>query len=223
MPALPAERILGLSSVDIAFFGALISVCSLLVTVRLSWKTKFAPAKLIGALPYVMVWNFFRQKDGELDESYLLPRFWLTNIGANPMLVADMRVAINPPDTPRFNLYPVHSIDAEAIESPQTFNKHEHLRDGKAPFGGFSVSPAAQWSNEYAFLISTKQLQSIRKKGAVKFSVEIRPVGKSRYQTVLQQYIQFENSTFDWMEWAGGGGPIMSYYYSEELRERLKK
>jgi len=134
------------------------------------------------------------------------------------MLVADLRLVVSPPNGGPFTLFPIHSVPAEAIESPNTFSEYELLRIGDAPFGGFSILNSEKWTNHHAFYLSAEQRASL--KGQVKLTVEIRRVGAKRFEKALCQEIGFDSSSFDWLTWAGVGGPSANYYYSNELRQR---
>lgn len=134
------------------------------------------------------------------------------------MLVAGVRLVISPPEGKPFTLFPIHSVPAEAIERPNTFSDYELLRIGDAPFGGFSISNSERWTNHHAFSLSPEQRASL--KGKVKLAVEVKRVGTKGFKQVLSQEIGFDHSAFDWLTWAGVGGPSANYYYSNELRQQ---
>lgn len=134
------------------------------------------------------------------------------------MLVAGLRLVVSPPGGRPFTLFPIHSVPAEAIESPNTFSNHELLRIGDAPFGGFSISNSERWTNHHVFSLSPEQRASL--KGHVKLAVEVKRVGAKRFEQVLSQEIGFDHSAFDWLAWAGVGGPSANYYYSSELHQK---
>jgi len=134
------------------------------------------------------------------------------------MLVADLRLIVSPPSGKPFTLFPIHSVPADAIESPNNFSDYELLRIGDAPFGGFSISNSEKWTNHHAFSLSPEQRASL--KGKVKLTIEVKRVGARSFEKALYQEIGFDFSSFDWLNWAGIGGPSANYYYSNELRQR---
>ena len=209
---------MGLTSVDIALWSAVLSLVSAYVAVRMAWATKFSPPNLVGTLPYVILWTFFEKKDGKPNDHFLVPAFWLSNIGARPMLVDDLRLVLGASNSKPIVLYPTHTVPTEAIESPNLFNEHELLRSGKAPFSGFSIAGSQTWSCCYAFHISNQDHTSLT--GMVVVSVEVRGVGSSRYKSVLSDTFTFGKSSFNWLEWVGVGGPQADYYYSGAMRNR---
>lgn len=212
------ETTFGLTSVDISLISAAISLVSVYVTIRLAWNTRFSPPELVGTFPYAVLWTFFENTNGKPNEFFLVPFFWLSNTGARSMLVADLRLVVSPPDGETFTLFPIHSVPAEAIESPNTVSDPELLRIGDAPFGGFSISNSEKWTNHHAFSLSPEQRASLKAK--VKFKVEVKRVGARRFEKAICQTIGFDVSSFDWLTWAGVGGPSANYYYSDELRQR---
>lgn len=213
-----SETILGITSVHISLVSAAVSFLSLCVAFYLAWRTKFSPPRLVGTFPYAVLWTFYEKTDGKLSGYFLVPSFWLSNIGARSILVADLRLVVFPPDGKPFTLFPIHSVPAQAIESPNTFSEYELLRIGDAPFGGFSISNSEKWISHHAFSLSPEQRVSL--KGQVKFTVEVKRVGAKRFEQALCQEISFDHSSFDWLSWAGVGGPSANYYYSNELRQR---
>ncbi|WP_445369298.1 hypothetical protein ACH5Y9_08665 [Methylomonas sp. BW4-1] len=212
------ETIFGLTSADISLVSAFISLVSVYVAIRLAWNTRFSPPSLVGAFPYAILWTFFEKTNGEPNGFFLVPFFWLSNTGVRSMLVADLRLIVSPLNGETFTLFPIHSIPTEAVESPNTFSDHELLRIGDAPFGGFAISNSEKWTNHHALSLSPEQRASL--KGKVKFTVQIKRVGAKRFEKAISQKIGFDVSSFDWLTWAGVGGPSAHYYYSEELRQR---
>jgi hypothetical protein len=207
------ENVFGLSSVHISLVSATISFLSLCVAIRLAWSTKFSPPKLVGTLRYSVVWSFCGQTD-EKSDNFLVPYFWLVNVGARPMMVADMRLVLRPSNGDSFTLYPVHSVPSAAIETPNTFSDHELLRIGDAPFGGFALAHSDKWTNQYVFSLSSKEHALLN--GRVSLSVEVKQVGAKRFMQVLSQQVNFNKAALNWLEWVGIGGPSASYYYSDK-------
>ena len=209
---------LTIDSVNVALGSAAISLVSLGVAAVLAWKTKLSPASLVGTMPYAIVWTFFEQTTGKPSGYFLVPTFWLSNAGARAALVEDMRLLVRVPNGKPLMLYPVHSVPLEAIESPMTFKEKELLRAGLAPFFGFSVPSGERWVNNYVFPLNEASRAALT--GETRITVELKAVAQKRFKPVLEQRIAFGKSSFDWLQWAGVGGPSASYYYSEVWRNR---
>jgi hypothetical protein len=215
------ETIWGLSSIDIALGSAVFSFVSICIAARLAWVTKFSPPKLVGTFPHIIVWTFFDQRDQKPNGQFLVPFFWLSNIGARPMLVEDLRITFRPKDTESFLLYPTHSVPAEAIESPNIFSEYGLLHAGMAPFCGFAVPTSETWKCYYAFAISPKQRKPLI--GLVQITVEVKRLGTRHFRRVLHDTFVFNQPSFSWERWAGVGGPSAEYYYSSGLHERKSR
>ena len=212
------ETILGLSSADVSLGSLFLSVVSACITVLLAWETRFRPPKLVGTFPYIIIWTFFAQQDGKPSEWQLVPSFWFSNVGARPMLVEDLRLVICLASGSSFLLYPTHTIPSEAINSPNTFSDYAVLSAGLAPFGGFAIGPSERWTSFFSFTLSQKEHALLN--GSVKVSVEVKIVGEKRYRPLLSDVFMFDHSSFDWLSWAGVGGPEASYFYSSALGGR---
>lgn len=211
----PAETILGLSSFHLALGGAIVSILSFLVALRLAWMNKFSPPRLVGVFPYVVLYTF-KKPDDKPSDYFLVPSFWLTNTGARSMLVEEVRLVVAASASTTLTLYPMHTVPLEAIDAPNTFSDYELLRLGKAPFSGFSVSPAERWVNNLAFALSPEERAALHEESLV--SVEIRPVGGKRFKRVLRQQVGFGHSEFRWLDWVGIGGPSADYFYANDWR-----
>jgi hypothetical protein len=209
------NTVFGLTSVHISLISVAISFFSFGMASYLAWRTKFSPPKLVGTFPYAILWTFSEKADEKHNEFFLIPFFWLSNTGAKPMLVAGMRLVVSPSEEKSFTLLPIHSVPAEAIESPNTFSDFKLLKFGDAPFGGFYISSSEKWTNNLVFSLSHEQRAYL--KGSVQFSVEVKRVGACRFKKVLHQEITFDHPSFDWFTWAGVGGPSAAYYYSNAL------
>lgn len=221
MPNPLLETVLGLTSIHIALGGAVVSVLSFLVAVRLAWLNKFSPPRLIGVFPFVVLYTFSKPGDSGPDDSqsdfFLVPSFWLTNTGARSMLVEDVRLVIAAAASTTLTLYPTHTIPLTAIDAPNTFNDYELLRVGMAPFSGFSVAPAEKWVNNLAFALTSAERKTLHKQALV--TVEVRPVGRKQFKRVTQQCVAFGHGEFSWLQWMGIGGPSADYFYATDWRK----
>ena len=205
------ETVFGFSSIDISLVGLAISLFSLLVASYLAWKTKFSPPKLVGSVPYVVIWKFETNNEKNPEDIYIVPFVWLSNIGARPMLIEDIRLSIHFNDETKYFLDPIHSVPITAIEQPNIFSDFELIRLGEAPFCGLSIANSEQWKNTYAFSISSKKKALL--KGNLKLVLEMSELGSSKFKSVISENINFDNREFDWAVWADLDGPGSEYYY----------
>lgn len=208
------DSVLAMSTADVSLVVSVVSVC---ITALLAWATKFRPPKLVGTFPYIVIWTFFSQ-DGKPREWQLVPSFWVSNVGARPMLVGDLRLVFSPASGGSFSLYPTHTIPLEAINSPNTFSDYAVLSGGLAPFSGFAIGSSERWASFFSFSLS--QQERVRLNTSVKVSVEVKIVGEKRYRQLLCDVFMFDHSSFNWLSWAGVGGPEASYFYSNALGAR---
>lgn len=205
------ETFFGISSIHMSIIGALISLCSLLVASFLAWRTKFSPPKLVGSSPYLVIWKFGRNDKEESEDIYVVPFIWLSNIGAKPMLIGDIRIKLIPSEGNEFVLSPNHTVPVVAIEKPNTFSDFELIRLGEAPFSGFSIAHSEQWKNNNAFQITPEMMALL--KGHVRVVLEVCELGSNKFKPAVSENINFDDKGFDWAEWAGLGGPGTEYYY----------
>lgn len=211
MPAtLLQETVIGLTSIQLALTGAVVSVLSLLVALRFAWLSKLSPPKLVGLFPYVVLYVLSNPRS-QSNEYLLLPAVWLTNVGARPMLAAEMRLLINLSGAAKLTLLPAHTVPPEAIEAPY-LSEYELLECAKAPFSGFSIGPGERWANNFVFPLSPEEGQLLQQPAMV--AVEVRPIGKKRFKRVLEQQVDFAPSEFSWLDWVGIGGSSAQYFYA---------
>jgi len=204
---------LELSSIDISLISATVSIFSLFVASYLAWKTKFSPPKLVGSFPYVIIWSFDGGDKYKVGDEYLIPYIWVSNVGATPILIDEIRLTIHPNGGKRITLYPIHSVPIAAIERPNSYSDFEEIRIGEAPFMGFPISNGEQWKNVNAFHISTEDRALL--KGHVKLVFEVRELNSKRYKPVITENIDFvseEDEPVNWLRFFGEGGPMARYY-----------
>jgi hypothetical protein len=208
------------TSTGIALVGAAISVLSLLLAARLAWVTKFGPPRLIGMISCLVLYTF-KNSEGTGGERFFVPMLWLTNTGARPMLVQDIRLIIKLPAKDKVVLYPLHTVPTEAFESPIGFSDFEELRSGRAPFSGFAILPSERWVNNLAFPITAEEFELLKLGGAA--TIEVRKIGTTKFKSVLTQSVHFAQAKFEWLRWAGIGGSSVDYFYAEQGPSRGKK
>lgn len=202
------EAFFGVSSIHLSIIGVLISLCSLLVASFLAWRTKFSPPKLVGSFSYLVIWRFGKNNKERSEDIYVVPFIWLSNIGAKPILIGDIRMKLITAEENEIILSPNHTVPMEAIEKPNTISDFELIRLGEAPFSGFSIAYSEQWKNNNAFQI-TPEMRALLK-GNVEVVLEICKLGTSKFKPAVSENIDFDHKGF---EWASLGEPEADYYY----------
>ena len=162
---------------------------------------------------WLVLYTFKNDREISADR-YLAPMLWVTNTGARPMLVEDVRLTIHPDNGQRIELHPFHSIPSEAINSVSTFADYEQVRLGLSPFGGFAVLPGERWASNYAFVLTATEFEQLRGDGLVSF--EIKRIRSRKFESVLSRRFSFVNHEFSWLKWAGVGGPSVDYFYATD-------
>lgn len=199
-----------ITSTEIALLGAFVSLCSLAISARLAWLTKFSPPRLLGTANCLVLYTFTNDLEGTADR-YLAPMIWVTNTGAKPMLVQDIRLIIHPDIGKPITLHPTHSVPPEAITSVNTFQDYEQVRLGLSPFGGFAVLHGERWESSYAFALAAVDFDKLRGSGLISF--EVKRIRSPKYEQVLSRRFSFVSHEFSWLKWAGIGGPSVDYFY----------
>lgn len=200
------------TTVIIAIIGITLSILSFALSCWVWWTTKGSPPKIVGAFRYTLLWSFFEQQKGSVNEYLLVPSFWLLNLGAKPLLAEEMRLVICPDGTEAFELYPMHTVPAEAIHRPNTFSDFDTLRLGDAPASGFVIANSGNWNNNHAFPLTPLQRKALT--GIVHIHIEIRALGAKEFKRYLSQKLNFSAEDFSWAKWLEAGGPLPEYYYS---------
>lgn len=209
---------LAILGIKIAFGSLAVAILSAYIAARVAWDTRFKPAKIIGAFPYIVTWTFLDGEDGKVSDRQLVPMFWLGNVGAKPILIEDLRLKFGLPDGISLISYPSHSVPHEAIESPNTFSAYGALSTGKAPFCGFALAGSERWKSTFSFHLDEPEYQEL--KGNIEVSVQIRAQGEAKYKTVLNDRFTFGKPPFSWLNWLGAGGPEARYFYSSTYERR---
>ena len=192
--------------------SAAISVASFGLAARMAWVTKFSPPRLLGVASNLMLFTF-RSKVHTSTEQFLVPILWLTNSGAKPMLVQDLRLRIEIEGGEVHELSPGHTVPIEVVETAHTFSDFETVRHGLAPFGGFAVLPGEQWVNRYAFPVSLGSLDSLGRAGTV--TLLFKQIGSKEFVGAIEQRFSFASEEANWVTWAALEGPSLHYFYAE--------
>jgi len=138
----------------------IISTVALTVSLGSAWLTALRPARVIGDLSYLMLWRLSSNNDGVVTDTVVAPVFWLRNIGARPIIIADLRLVFTPPDGSRYVIHPVSSVPREAIEGSSEFHEYGRLSTG-SPFRSFSLVASEQWTSSHRFGVMREVLRSL--------------------------------------------------------------
>lgn len=164
--------------------SAVVSILSLLIAARLAWVTKLGPPRLVGIASCLLLYTNQSAADGSI-RRHLVPRLWLANTGARPMLILHMYLTITLRDGQVIRLIPAHSVPLEAIDSANTFDNLAGVDIGLAPYGGFAILPGERWVNNYAFEVSPSDFQLL--KGHGRLSLTVRALDANKSRTVIEQ------------------------------------
>lgn len=209
---------LAILGLKVAFGSLVVSILSAYIAGRVAWDTRFKPAKIVGAFPYIVTWTFLQGDGGKASDRQLVPMFWLGNVGAQSILIEDLRLKFRLPDGSSLVSYPSHSVPHEAIESPITFSEYGALSAGMAPFCGFALAGSERWTSIFSFHLN--EPEHLQLKGNIEVSVQIRAQGATKYKTVLKDRFTFGKAPFSWLNWLGAGGPEARYFYSSTYERR---
>lgn len=204
---------------------SIISICfslvALIVSGLVAWHTTIGPAKLVGALPYIIVWSFYDHPESKVSDRRIVPNLWIRNIGARPIMIQDLRLIYHLNQEEQIISYPTNSIPVDAIESPSTFHDYGQLSMGHAPFVGFSLASMEKWQSNYSYHIGEEHYKKIT--GPIRISIQIKAQAEPRWIKVFEETIYFNRFILKgpFVIKRGTAGP--EYFYSELWKERKRK
>ena len=171
-----------------------ISMLSLAISSLVAWHLHFKPAKIVGSMSYLKVWEFVVDSNGNVGNQKATPAFWIANVGARPILIEDIRLLFEKENGGSILAYPVNYVPLEAIEETENFNEYRRLSLG-GPFKGFALSPQEKWISSYNYQISKENFNDL--KGEVKIKIQIKAGGNEKWKTVLEDLLLFGLGSFD--------------------------
>jgi hypothetical protein len=141
--------------------------------------------------------------------------FWLRNVGARPIIVADLRLIFIPTNGARHVVYPVSSVPREAIEGPSEFHEYGRLSTG-SPFRSFSLVASEQWISSHRFGVSREVLQNLV--GRVSIVIEVNSGVGNGWSPVVEDSLDFGTAPFHLQAMLGGAQSIPVYTQRWKLR-----
>ena len=109
--------------------AAVIALVSLYVSLRVAWDTRFKPPVVVAFFPAITSWKFHREGD-QANEALLVPNISLTNIGARPAIIEDIRLEFTVAGGQPFWATPDLSVPENAVEQPGEFLTESTNADG---------------------------------------------------------------------------------------------
>lgn len=195
----------------------LVSTAALVVSLLVGWYTSFKPAQVIGDISYIVVWRFSSNNDGVVTDLAVIPAFWLRNTGARPVVIKDLRLVFVSKDQTRYEVYPVTSVPLAAIENSGEFHEYGRLSTG-TPFRGFSLTAAELWTSSYRFGVSADLPQKFI--GEMKVEVQISTNSDSKWNTVVEDSLDFGVAPYHLQKMLGGVQSIPVYTHRWRLRRQ---
>jgi len=203
----------------IALGSAVFAGASAYVAIRVAWDTRFKPAKLVGAFPYIVVWTFYNHPEGKVSDRFMVPMFWLSNVGAKPIVICDLRIVFDTLSGGPVICYPIHTVPREVLESPATFSDYGTLSAGKSPFAGFRLANMEKWLSVHSYFINDADYQHLT--GETRVAVEVKECGGTKWQTAIVENIHFDRVILKGLKHKGS--VESEYFYSGIWKERTRK
>jgi len=199
----------------ISVIALLVSCGALLVSVLTAWFATLSPAKLFGSLSCMTIW---RLNGGTNSFSYFLaPTLWLRNLGAQPIVIDDMKLAFKNNSSDVIEGYPDSRLNLKAVEDPDHFGDYDNFILAGSKFNGFSLALKEGWQSQYIFLFSQKEFEKI--KGLFEVDLLIRKNGSTVWESVLKQKFDFGQVPFHLQDLSQDGNKIVQTY-SNSYKDR---
>lgn len=158
---------------DYSKIAIAVSIISLIISFYVAWHNSLKPAHIVGIFSHLTFWKFFNDKNEERDRC-IVPRLWLRNIGAKPIIISSIKIVFKNKDT-EFEITPGCLIPAEAVDQPDRFNQYNQFGFGQR-FIGFCLAPLEDWRSYYRFNITSEQYKAIRGLVEIEIKIQIKKV-----------------------------------------------
>jgi hypothetical protein len=201
----------------ISALALIVSVLALLISGWTARVAQLGPAQIIGDLSYLVVWRLSSNHDGKVTDVALLPAFWLQNVGASPVVIKDVRIALTPERGAEIRIYPVSSVPSAAIEASAEFSEYGRLSTG-SPFRSFGLTKSQEWISSHRFGLPLESLQELV--GEVGVSVQVSTGDDSNWATVFHEGLSFGKIPFHLRPMTGSAEWIPIYTRRLRLREQ---
>jgi hypothetical protein len=162
-----------------------LSAIALLISFASLYFNRLQPGRATGAISYAMIWKFSNLPGGSETDFTFSPVLWITNVGARPLVIGNLRLRLAPEKGNEFKSYPTATIPEKAISSSE-FSDYGRLTTG-APFRGTALMPLQKWEPCYKFGIPKERRQDLV--GPVRVHVDLKIDGL--WQTVCTDTLQF--------------------------------
>ena len=169
----------------------LLSAAALMVSFATLYFTKIQPGRPVGGISYAMIWRFSNLPDFSETDFTFSPRLWITNVGARPLVIINLRLGLRPEKHSEFKAYPTTSIPEEALSNSGEFSDYGRLTTG-SPFGALALAPQQLWAPCYKFGIPKERRDNLV--GPVTIQVELKT--NDGWKTVCTDTLQFGSDPF---------------------------
>ena len=168
-----------------------ISCGALLVAFAALYFNKLQPGRPVGGISYAMIWRFSNLPDFTETDFTFSPALWITNVGARPLVIINLRLRLKPEKSSEFISYPATSIPEEALSNSGEFSDYGRLTTG-SPFRALALAPEQLWAPCYKFGIPKERRDNLV--GPVTIQVELKT--NDGWKTVCTDTLQFGSDPF---------------------------
>ena len=207
-------------------FTALVACVALYVSLRVAWDTRFKPARIIAFFPSLASWKF-NHTDGTSNDVLVVPNVVLTNIGAQPAVVEDVRMKFTAPDGATILARADMSVPHKAIDQPGEFfgdsssaNERSRLMIGR-PFSGLVLLQGATASLNYNFTSSDAKHANLV--GLVNIDLQVWLRDSKKWKTVSTEYFEFSENFYAPTEKKERKSTELLYARSKSRSDRQQK
>jgi hypothetical protein len=190
----------------VPWIALVISICAIGLNVSQAWLTSLSPAKVVGDVSYVVVWRFSSNNDGKVTEVALTPAFWLQNVGAQSVVIRDVRMIFSPKGHAEIKSFPISTVPMDAIQDSADFKDYGRISTG-SPFTSFSLVKSQVWVSAYRFGIDA--LPELV--GEVPVTVQVSTSDNADWTTVFSDSLDFGSKPFHLQPMFGGVQEIPVY------------
>lgn len=179
--------------------AAIIALLSLYVSLRVAWDTRFKPAQVVAFFSSFSVWKFSHKNHDEA-LPIVVPNIVLSNIGARPAVVEDIRLGFTVPGHGPLWAHPDMSVPSEAMEQPGSFLVDSSSSDDYSrmvlghPFSGFVLPAGAQASVDFHFHLPSTNRSTLS--GPVTVCLDIWIRDKGRWTSLMTDVFDFSEDPF---------------------------
>ena len=195
--------------------GLIFSILAFVVSGITAWYTTIGPAKLFGSLSCITIW---RLNNGKVSPSYFLaPTLWIRNLGAQSIVIDDMKLVFKNDANEDIEGYPDSRINLKAMEDSQNFNDYSNLIRASSKFTGFSLASKEAWQSQYIFQFSKDAFEKM--KGRFDVELLVRKNGKTTWKNILKQKFDFGKTPYHLQSMVQDGQLIVQTY-SDSYKDR---